>query len=297
MAFPTAITPRSYGGDSFPTYLTTTIPASYSANQTFTINSASTWFEINQSGQITGNSLGTSGAFVVTLDYASTTEEKVLCSGISGNVITVWTDGINNGRGYDGTSIQAHSIGSSSNPNVFPVLTATEMAQLNAQTISSATAITALQTPAYGNFSDTTTQTNAGVTSSNLITLNTTNTSRNVSVVSGSKITFAKAGTYSVSLLGQFAFTGGASNYNITVWYAINGSAIANSSFSFTTTSAQNSNVLATVQDIIAFNAGDYIQFYWWSGASGMALTYVGAGTSPTRPASPSVNFHATQLF
>jgi hypothetical protein len=233
----------------------------------------------------------------VTIDYESSTEEKVLCSGISGNVITVWTDGTNNGRGYDGTVIQAHSVGSSSNPNVFPVLSATEVAQLNAQTISNSTAITALQTPAYGNFYDTTTQTNAGTTSSNLVTLNSTTASKSVSVVSGSKVTFATAGTYLVNFLGQYAFTGGASNYTITVWYAINGSPVANSSFTFTTTSAQNANVLATVEDITSLTAGDYIQFYWWSGAGGMALTYVGAGSNPTRPASPSVNLHAIQLF
>ena len=297
MAYPTATTPRSYGGHSIPSWLTVSLSATYSVGQTFTIQDSSTWLEINATGQITANPLGTSGPFVVTLDYGSSTEEKVLCSGVSGNVITVWSDGVNNGRGYDGTPAQTHSAGSNLNPNAFPVLTATEIAQLNAQTISNSSAIVKLQTPAYGNFSDTTTQTNAGVTSSNLITLNTTNTSSGISIVSGSKVTFAKSGTYLINLLGQFAFTGGSSNYNITVWYTVNGSAVANSSFRFTTTSAQNANVLGTVEDIVAFNAGDYIQFYWWSGATGMALAYGAPDTNPTRPASPSVNLHINQLF
>jgi hypothetical protein len=35
---------------------------------------------------------------------------------------------------------------------------------------------------------------------------------------------------------------------------------------------------------------GDFLQFYWWSPAAGMALTPTATGSNPTRPASPSVN-------
>jgi hypothetical protein len=141
-----------------------------------------------------------------------------------------------------------------------------------------------------GYFYDTTNQSSAGTTSSNLVTVNSTATSNGISIVNNSQVTFANAGRYLVNFLGQFTFVGGASNYNITVWWTKNGQAVTNSAYTFTNTGSQNSQVLANVENIIQVNAGDYIQFYWWSGAAGMSLLTTAAGTNPTRPASPSVN-------
>ena len=143
-----------------------------------------------------------------------------------------------------------------------------------------------------GSFYDTTSQTNAGATSANLVTINTTGVSKGVSVVAGSKVTFANAGDYLINFLGQFTFTGGASDYHVTVWLAKNGTIIPQSAYTFTTTSAQGAQCLGNVEQILALNAGDYIQFYWQAAATGMALTPTVAGTSPTRPASPSVNLN-----
>jgi len=144
----------------------------------------------------------------------------------------------------------------------------------------------------YGSFEDTTTQTNAGATSANLITMNSTSNSKGISMVDGSRVTFANAGTYHFNILGQFFFSGGASNYNITLWYTKNGQAVDNVSFTYTTTSAQGAQVLGNIEDIITVNAGDYIQFYWWAQATGMTLAPTSAGSNPTRPASPSVNLN-----
>jgi len=141
-----------------------------------------------------------------------------------------------------------------------------------------------------GYFYDTTNQASAGTTSANLVTVNSTGTSNGVSLVNGSQLTFANAGRYLVNFLGQFTFVGGASNYNITVWWTKNGQSVANSAYTFTNTGSQNSQVLANVENIIQVNAGDYIQFYWWSGAAGMSLLTTAAATNPARPASPSVN-------
>jgi len=143
-----------------------------------------------------------------------------------------------------------------------------------------------------GSFENTTTLNSAGTTSSNLVTFDTTSVSKGVSLVSGSQITFANSGRYLMNFLGQFAFTGGASNYNITVWWTLNGNIINNGASTFTTSSAQSAQTMANVEDIITVNAGDYIQFYWWSGAAGMALTATAAATNPTRPASPSVKLN-----
>ena len=143
-----------------------------------------------------------------------------------------------------------------------------------------------------GSFEDSTNQASAGTASANLITINTTTNSNGVSLVDGSKLTFAHAGQYLVNLLGQFAFTGGASNYNITVWRSLNGTAEPNSASTFTTTSAQNAQTLANIEDIVTVNAGDYYQFYWWSSAASMSLLATGTATNPARPASPSVKLN-----
>lgn len=53
---------------------------------------------------------GVSGRpFYVVIDRNTAAEEKILCASRSGNVITVYNVGGNNGRGADGTSITAHS--------------------------------------------------------------------------------------------------------------------------------------------------------------------------------------------
>ena len=147
--------------------------------------------------------------------------------------------------------------------------------------------------PLYcGSFENTTTLTNAGITSSNLVTFDTTSVSSGVSVVSSSQVTFANSGRYLMNFLGQFAFVGGASNYNITVWWAKNGTIVTSGSSTFTTTSAQNSQIMANVEDIIEVTAGDYIQFYWWAGASGISLTPTAAASNPTRPSAPSARLN-----
>lgn len=153
--------------------------------------------------------------------------------------------------------------------------------------------------PSYGSFESTATQTSGGTTSANLVTFNTVTTSSSTSIDTGatnSKITYANAGTYSIDFNGLYFFSGGASNYNITVWYAKNGVAVANSAYTFTTTSAQAAQVMGHITDLVTVAAGDYIQVYWWAAAAGVALTPTTAGTNPTRPASSSATFNTWRV-
>lgn len=50
--------------------------------------------------------------FFIVIDRGKPTEEKILCSSRSSNVLTVYNDGLTNGRAADDTSITAHSISS-----------------------------------------------------------------------------------------------------------------------------------------------------------------------------------------
>jgi len=99
--------PLSFSGKAQATYLATAItdPAATS----FTVISASTWTETV--GDHIGSALGTSGPFVLTLDYGLPTEEKVLCYAV--NTSTGDVTGVS--RGYDGTTASAH-VSAAANP-------------------------------------------------------------------------------------------------------------------------------------------------------------------------------------
>jgi hypothetical protein len=138
-------------------------------------------------------------------------------------------------------------------------------------------------------FFDTTLQTNGGATTANQVKINTQQQGNGFTLLSDS-ITVLNSAVYFISASMQLSFTGGASNYNVTVWFTVNNVIVPNSSFTFTTTGAQNDQTLATITDTISLNAGDNIKFYWWSQATGMRLLPTAAGTNPDRPLSPSVN-------
>jgi hypothetical protein len=140
-------------------------------------------------------------------------------------------------------------------------------------------------------FFDTTTQTSGGATTANQVRINSTQIANGFTLGPDNRINVANSATYYLSLSLQLAFTGGASNYNVTVWYTLNDNIVPNSAFTFTTTGAQNDQTLAVVTDTLAITGGQYLKFYWWSQATGMKLLETDAGTNPTRPLSPSVNF------
>jgi len=142
-----------------------------------------------------------------------------------------------------------------------------------------------------GTFFDTTTQNNGGATVANQVLINSTQSANGFTLGPNNRINVTNAGVYYIDLALQLAFTGGASSYNVTVWYTINDVVVDNSAFTFTTTGAQNDQTLAHISDTITLTAGQYLKFYWWSPATGMKILSTAAGTNPTRPLSPSVNF------
>jgi hypothetical protein len=142
-----------------------------------------------------------------------------------------------------------------------------------------------------GNFYDVTTQPNGGATTANKVLIGSTQlVTGNAFSLSNNNITIKNSGVYFINAAFQVSFTGGASNYGVTVWYTINDNIVPNSAYTFTTTSTQNAQTLATVVDTNTFTAGQYINFYWAAQATGMRLISTAAGTNPTTPVSPSVN-------
>lgn len=66
--------------------------------------------------------------FYIVIDRGLASEEKILCTSRSGNVLTVFNDGVSTGRGADDTAVTAHS----NNAVVEHVFTATDADEANA---------------------------------------------------------------------------------------------------------------------------------------------------------------------
>ena len=106
---------RQYAGAAFASALTAELAASTGAT-TITCNNLTNW------------PTGTIGPFYVVVDRGLTSEEKILCVSRTANTLTVYDDGITNGRGADGTSVTSHSI----NAVIEHVFTATDADEANA---------------------------------------------------------------------------------------------------------------------------------------------------------------------
>ena len=139
----------------------------------------------------------------------------------------------------------------------------------------------------YGSFYSTQDQTNGGATVANKMTYNTTDISNGVSIVSNSRITIANSGVYNLQFSAQvFKTSGGTSK--IDIWLCKNGSNVANTNTEMEVTGNSHGSVAAW-NFFVNAAAGDYYELCWSSADTTMILDYQAAGTSPTRPAIPSV--------
>lgn len=107
---------REYVGGAPKARLTVLLGAS-STNLTITCDDLTNW----PTG-VSGN------PFYVVIDRNTSSEEKILCASRAGNVITVYDDGVLNGRGSDDTSITSHAV----NSVIEHVFTATDADEANA---------------------------------------------------------------------------------------------------------------------------------------------------------------------
>lgn len=147
----------------------------------------------------------------------------------------------------------------------------------------------------YGVFYSTATQTNAGATSVNAITLNNTAEANGVSIVSNSRVTFAAAGTYNIQFSVQAAKSD--SGHDVfEIWLAKNGTDVAQSNTALTIYD-NNGKAVAAWNFMITLAAGDYIELRWASADTQLYFEAAGVGTSPTRPAVPSVILTAHQVM
>jgi hypothetical protein len=228
---------------------------------------------------------GTFSDWIVNLNGAAGGNGTAGTSGSAGTSGQSGTSGVAGTSGSSGTSGATGTNGSSG--------TSASSGTAGTAGIAGTAGTSGLSPILYsGTFFDTTTQNNGGATTANQVLINSTQLANGFTLGPDNRINVTNAGVYFLNLSLQLAFTGGASNYNVTVWYTLNDVIVDNSAFTFTTTGAQNDQTLAVVTDTIGITAGQYLKFYWWSQATGMKLLPTAAGTTPTRPLSPSVNFN-----
>ena len=156
----------------------------------------------------------------------------------------------------------------------------------------------------WGSFWDTTDQVAPAANTAYPITLNSADSNNSgVSVVSGSRVTFATQGVYSLTYSIQFVNTD-SQIHDVNVWLRKNNSgSVGDVPDSDTRLSIQQKHGavdgygLMTVNFVMKLLAGDYIEMIWATTDTQVSIQTVPAGTTPVSPVIPGVIFTATQVM
>jgi hypothetical protein len=144
----------------------------------------------------------------------------------------------------------------------------------------------------FGAFYDSTRQTAASTTVAYTIPMTYTYDTSGVSVENGTKLQVSAPGVYNLGVSLQLANSTNASQ-DIDVWFRKNGVDIANSNSRMGLPARKSpsdpAHSLMTIPFVIDMRTGDYVEFVWRTTDVGAYIEAYSAGTSPTRPAIPSV--------
>jgi hypothetical protein len=143
----------------------------------------------------------------------------------------------------------------------------------------------------HGAFQDSTDQTAANTTTAYAVTFNTTDFSNGVTIASNSRITVLDAGIWNCQFSIQFKNTTNDSQ-DVDIWFRKNGTNIDNSNSRFNLSprksSGDPSHLIAAMNFFPSLSANDYLEIMWRVSDVGVSIEQYAAGTSPTRPATPS---------
>lgn len=135
-------------------------------------------------------------------------------------------------------------------------------------------------------------QTNAGITSENLLTYNQVVLSNGVRVLNNSQIHFTYPGQYLITFTLQVTNRGN-SPAEFEVWAKNTGVnyPLSNTRFDLPQRKSGTiwSHIVPAITGIFTVNTNEYLEIAWWSDSVDVYLEHYAAGTSPTRPEIPSV--------
>lgn len=146
----------------------------------------------------------------------------------------------------------------------------------------------------YGSFFDNTKQTAANTTTAYAITCNTPDGASGVTLVSGSRVTVSKAGTYNFQFSIQFENTDNNANHplEVDIWLKKNGVNVDESNSQVTVPNSHGGNsgkLIAALNFIVTLNANDYLELYWHTTNTAISIATLPAQTTPAIPATPGV--------
>ena len=153
--------------------------------------------------------------------------------------------------------------------------------------------------PAYGSFRDSTSQQVDFINTPKAMTFNQITpgvngvTANGVTVEFSSHIKVARTGTYNVQFSAQLTKTD-SGNDIMDIWLRRNGVDVPMSNSEITITASLRQ--VATSNYIIDLAAGDYVELMYSSADIATRILAMAPGTSPTRPAGPSVTVAITQV-
>jgi hypothetical protein len=151
----------------------------------------------------------------------------------------------------------------------------------------------------WGSFWSTQDQLAASTTGAYPITYNNTDPNSNgVSIVSNSQITFSYPGVYNIQFSAQADRVSGSGTDTIEIWFRKNGTDISDSNTVVTVSGgAAAAKTVAAWNYMLQVNANDYVELMWRSSDTRLELITDPSGSSPTRPAIPSVILTAQQVM
>lgn len=142
----------------------------------------------------------------------------------------------------------------------------------------------------YGLFYDTTDQT-ASANTATVMTFNTVDGARGVSIVSNSRIRVAEPGIYDLQFSAQLT-NADTQEHDISVWLRKNGTDVANSNTFIgvpATHGGMDGHAVAAWNIPVTLAAGDYVEICWSTPNVAVSIQHIPAQTGPVRPGTPSV--------
>lgn len=147
-----------------------------------------------------------------------------------------------------------------------------------------------INTP-HGAFHDNTDQVAASTTTAYPVMFSNTDISNGVTVASGSRLTVGVDGIWNVQFSLQIKNVSN-DGQDFEIWFRKNGTNIDNSNSRFHISARKStgdpSHIIASLNFFVSLVAGDYVEIVGKVSSTDVSLEHFAAGTSPTRPATPS---------